>query len=247
MKDYQLEYSKINPSLYETDTRIVKAKKIFKIIHDYSNVDFEKFYFLEVGCSTGININYFGDYAKMCIGIDIDHQALQFARSHAKQNVHYLSGDGMHLPFKDEFFDVIICNHVYEHVPDSTALMKEIYRVLKSGGFCYFAAGNKYSLIEGHYHLPFLSWLPRPLANSYLRLTRKGSTYYEKHLSYRNLKKLVEKFALTDYTIKILDEPDRFGAEDLINSDSIIRKIPAPVFGLLKPLIPTYIFILSKE
>jgi SAM-dependent methyltransferase len=35
----------------------------------------------------------------------------------------------------DESFDVIICNHVLEHVPDDRRAMSEIYRVLKSGGF----------------------------------------------------------------------------------------------------------------
>jgi SAM-dependent methyltransferase len=141
----------------------------------------------------------------------------------------------------------VVCNHVYEHVPDSYLLMDEIYRVLKTGGFCYFAAGNKYSLIEGHYHLPFLSWLPRSLSNLYLVMTKKGTAYYEKHLSYFQLKRLVESFLITDYTIRILKEPEKFGAEDMIGPNSIIRIIPESAFQVLKPLIPTYIFILTKE
>lgn len=38
------------------------------------------------------------------------------------------------LPFEDEQFDVILCNHVLEHIPNDTQAMKELYRVLKSGG-----------------------------------------------------------------------------------------------------------------
>ncbi len=38
------------------------------------------------------------------------------------------------LPFKDDQFDFIICNHVLEHIPNDTQAMKEIYRVLKPGG-----------------------------------------------------------------------------------------------------------------
>ncbi len=38
------------------------------------------------------------------------------------------------LPFKDNTFDFILCNHVLEHIPDDIKAMQEIYRVLKKGG-----------------------------------------------------------------------------------------------------------------
>ena len=38
------------------------------------------------------------------------------------------------LPFQDEFFDYILCNHVLEHIPDDRKAMRELYRVLKTGG-----------------------------------------------------------------------------------------------------------------
>jgi len=38
------------------------------------------------------------------------------------------------LPFKDEEFDFILCNHVLEHIPDDTKAMKELYRILKPNG-----------------------------------------------------------------------------------------------------------------
>ena len=39
------------------------------------------------------------------------------------------------LPFDDNSFDVILCNHVLEHIPDDTKAMKELYRILKPGGW----------------------------------------------------------------------------------------------------------------
>lgn len=42
------------------------------------------------------------------------------------------------LPFKDNEFDVIFCNHVLEHIPDDTKAMQELYRILKVGGFGIF-------------------------------------------------------------------------------------------------------------
>ncbi|HZW78341.1 MAG TPA: methyltransferase domain-containing protein [Flavobacteriaceae bacterium] len=45
-----------------------------------------------------------------------------------------VKADICNLPFSDNEFDLIICNHVLEHIPDDTKAMQEIYRVLKSGG-----------------------------------------------------------------------------------------------------------------
>ncbi len=38
------------------------------------------------------------------------------------------------LPFDDNSYDIILCNHVLEHIPDDTKAMQELLRVLKPGG-----------------------------------------------------------------------------------------------------------------
>ena len=38
------------------------------------------------------------------------------------------------LPFKENTYDFILCNHVLEHIPDDTKAMQEIHRILKPGG-----------------------------------------------------------------------------------------------------------------
>ena len=45
-----------------------------------------------------------------------------------------IKGDLKSMQFKDESFDLIICNHVLEHIDDDRRALKEIYRVLKRGG-----------------------------------------------------------------------------------------------------------------
>lgn len=42
------------------------------------------------------------------------------------------------LPFKDNEFDIIFCNHVLEHIPDDKKAMQELFRILKKGGFGIF-------------------------------------------------------------------------------------------------------------
>lgn len=49
-----------------------------------------------------------------------------------------IKADICNLPFKDESYDVILCNHVLEHIPDDTKAMQELFRVLKPGGFGVF-------------------------------------------------------------------------------------------------------------
>ncbi|MDX1365338.1 MAG: methyltransferase domain-containing protein [Arenibacter latericius] len=49
-----------------------------------------------------------------------------------------ITADICDLPFQDNTYDVILCNHVLEHIQDDTQAMKELYRILKPGGWGIF-------------------------------------------------------------------------------------------------------------
>ncbi|CAM3459733.1 Demethylmenaquinone methyltransferase [Flavobacterium longum] len=49
-----------------------------------------------------------------------------------------VKADICNLPFPDNTYDVILCNHVLEHIPDDNKAMQELYRVLKPGGMGIF-------------------------------------------------------------------------------------------------------------
>lgn len=49
-----------------------------------------------------------------------------------------VKADICNLPFEDNSYDVIFCNHVLEHIPDDTKAMQELYRVMKPGGWGIF-------------------------------------------------------------------------------------------------------------
>ena len=57
------------------------------------------------------------------------------------------------LPFEDNSFDVIFCNHVLEHIPDDSKAMQELFRVLKKGGMGIFQIPqdlNRETTFEDH-------------------------------------------------------------------------------------------------
>lgn len=135
---------------------------------------------LDYGCGIGFNIYYYSKVFPNVIGIDNDQKSVEVARRELKKlgiNKKILQYDGKILPFPENQFDIVTANDVYEHVKDPRLMLSEIYRVLKPDGILFIHNPNKLWPIETHYKLPLLSYLPRSLANFYLRLTGRAKTY----------------------------------------------------------------------
>ena len=247
-RSYQQNFSDLHAgAMYDDEGRSRKARTIVAVLNDFFATGLRSLSLLDIGASTGIVDNHLADHFAAVVGIDIDQPAISFAnRHHNKANLNFMLGDAMNLAFRDSSFDVIVCAQIYEHMPDSKRLMSEVHRVLKPGGICYFSAGNRLNIIEPHYRLPFLSVIPRPLAHAYLRLSGRGRFYYEKHLSYWGLRKLVRRFEMHDYTAKIVSNPRLFHAEYMIRPDSIKGKIGRFVVHFAYSLCPGYIWLLRK-
>jgi ubiquinone/menaquinone biosynthesis C-methylase UbiE len=244
---YQLNFSADYQGLYNSSQRQQKANKILSIIKDYCGETLEKKVLLDVGSSTGIMTNLLSKHFKKTIGVDIDQAGVQFAKKNFKRDsLQFLVQDSMKMEFNNNTFDIVNCSHVYEHVPDSKKMFKEIFRVLKPGGVCFFAAGNRLNLIENHYQLPLLSVIPKRLAHIYLKILKVGDYYYENHLTYWGLKKLVSDFHIIDYTQKIIETPGKYFLDDMIKDKSFKQKIALMVIKHLYFLSPTYIWILKK-
>jgi len=246
---YQYKFSEMHrEEMYNSQGRERKAKTMVSVLQDYFNTDLNSLKLLDFGSSTGLIANYLSMFFGEVVGIDIDRPALEFAKAHyKKENLKFLQADSLRIEMPDNYFDTVICAQVYEHVPDAAMMMDEIYRVLKTGGVCYFAAGNRLNLIEPHYHLPFLSVVPRPLAHLYLKWSGKGSYYYEKHLTYWALRHLVRRFDIIDYTRSIIENPHRFSAEYLLKTSAIKTRIARCVVKYAFWLCPGYIWLLKKS
>ncbi|WP_334056570.1 class I SAM-dependent methyltransferase [Polaribacter sp. P097] len=63
---------------------------------------------------------------------------LEYITSDLESPIADVKADICDLPFKDNEFDVVFCNHVLEHIPDDKKAMQELFRVLKNGGFGIF-------------------------------------------------------------------------------------------------------------
>jgi SAM-dependent methyltransferase len=49
-----------------------------------------------------------------------------------------IKADICDLPFEDGLFDIVLCNHVLEHIPEDLKAMRELYRIIKPGGWGIF-------------------------------------------------------------------------------------------------------------
>jgi len=247
-QEYQYNFSAQHAdTMYNQQQRRQKAGKTLAVLKD-SLGDLNGLSLLDIGCSTGIMTALYGPAFGRVTGIDIDEPAVNFAiKNNTEQNIEYHVRDAMNTGFASESFDVITCSHIYEHVPNARKMMDEIFRLLRPGGACYFVAGNRLNLIEGHYKLPFLSIMPKRVAHLYLRLLSRGAHYYETHLTLWSLRELVKDFEILDYTRKIIADPEKFSATELVTPNSLTQKIGLWVVKWFYFLVPNYVWVLVKK
>ena len=103
-------------------SRGAKAEKILKVLRrefqDIAHVSL-----LDVGCSQGQITGRLSKDFGFVVGIDIDPE-----RTRA---FHFVQADGCRLPIVSSRFDVVLLNHVLEHVSWPEKLLTEVWRVLK--------------------------------------------------------------------------------------------------------------------
>lgn len=242
-RPYQAGFYTLSKRVRDPSSRREKAEKIIWALTRFVERPLPPAVCLDVGCSSGMITAALAPLFRRMLGLEYDKIALQAIDQRARVQVQFIRGDAMSLPFRDCTIDVIICAQVYEHVPDDRRLFEEIYRVLVPGGVAFFSGPNWLFPIEPHYFLPFLHWLPRPWANLYLRLTRRGECYYERSRHIWGLRRIMNRFLIQDISLEILRERHLPKTGWL---RKLLRRVPEKVWTILLPLLPNFNWLLYK-
>jgi len=188
-----------------------KAQMIESILENFLGHPVRGYRVLDIGCGNGDISAYFALNNEQ-YGVDVSDR-----RRVKNSTFDFSIVTSEALPFDDGFFDVVISHHVIEHVNDQKLHLREIHRVLKSDGSAYLATPNRTSpLMKGH------------IGN-------------DRVLRYREVEPLLRDagFVCTDYSPRVVREPDRFYADWRIG-----RLVPGFLVRALRFLIPSHIYTL---
>jgi len=168
---------------------------------------------LDVGCGPGSLSISLARHGHEVVGVDLALERAQFLslRAHllGLENVCAVhGGDGAHLPFASGSFDLVILNGVLEWLAQDPAagkpsdvqwrFLEEAGRVLAADRIVYVGIENRYGMgyflgkTEEHARIPWVSLLPRGLANVYAR-ARTGHPYRTWTYSLPSLKSLLKR------------------------------------------------------
>lgn len=138
-----------------------------------------------------------------------------------QQNLDYLTADLyspladvkadiLSLPFDDHSFDVVICNHVLEHIVDDQKAMSELFRVMKKGGFGIFQVPQDLSREKTYEDFSITNPKERTIhfgqydhvriygQDYFSRLEKVGFTVHPVNLSLSLSKELANRYRLTE-------------------------------------------------
>lgn len=124
-----------------------KKKNLFEILIGKVVKPGSKIKILDIGSGTGVNIpalKKFGDiYA-----VDNNEEALRLIANDIIREKRL--GDATRIPYPDNFFEIVVASDILEHVKDDNSAVREINRVLKSGGFLVFTVPAFNFLFSAH-------------------------------------------------------------------------------------------------
>ena len=151
------------------------------------------------------------------------------------------------LPFADQSFDVVISNHVIEHMTNADKHLSEIGRVLKDGGIAYLATPNRLWPWEAHNSIYLLHYLP---AATFNRLLKRLGRYREDIflLSWWTLNRKSKKiFSVHIVSDRISKWPIKYHMQCRSFPAKILSWIPLWMYRMFSFINPTLAVVLKKS
>ncbi|MBW1971998.1 MAG: class I SAM-dependent methyltransferase [Deltaproteobacteria bacterium] len=162
---------------------------------------------LDVASGTGYGTKLIAEHgAKDVFGVDIDLLSIKYSiDKFFHKRSHFIVGDALYLPFKDNSFEVIIAFETIEHVDNPERFLKEISRILISKGIFLCSTPNTDVLPEDN---PF-----HKIKFTYKSFKEFINRFFPQYtLVYQN-SMLAETF-LVDTTISKQKETEQFMAQN---------------------------------
>lgn len=107
---------------------------------------------LEIGCGAGELLDRMRRRVRLAVGVDVSPVGLRLAME--RRSVIAVAGRAEKLPLRDSRVDVVVAQHLIEHLPYAPAAMEEWHRVLRPGGRLVIATPNAAYPDRSHFEDP---------------------------------------------------------------------------------------------